>query len=310
LVYKDDLLPLFERQLDMQNKILSLYSESDLEPILNTILSIKNAIVLDADLNKYSTIKSFAYDLLDKLKEKDVEKLYKENNISNDEKERIIIAFLKSAAGYNNYPNVDTSDEKVQSLYNKIKSNSHIVNQIISGENICAPFVNIGEVANEMEGDYVFMIICQVKTVERYLKEELVQNYTYNIRTKDKVTGKLLNAIVFRDTKELTADSLSKRDYSQNGKYYGESWELGPVSIAVQNVLMKDNPTYSGIFKPRSPKEGKYMTFDFNTEFIQKVRNSYLHNEMINTIGKALNLRKKVAYWFYRCIDELPPLYK
>ena len=304
-VYKSEFYSSFEKQIKLVADLERIVSKKDSEFINEKVESIKRNLSMDNKDDNYKPLLEYAYDILDKCNDIYVSKLYEERDMGIEEKGKIIKEFLSLGSFENS--RLDLSDAKLSLLFSKIQANTRIVNQIISGELLARKYDNLDSEYNSLDGDYIFMVVCQIKAIERFLKEVLVQNYPHNIRIRDRYTGEITKPVKFRDYSNLTSDNLSKTERI-NGERYGETFELGPTSLAIQIAMIGSNPKYNGIFKPLN--NNNYMNFPFYNSFICKVRNGYLHNDMINTVEKANIIRRKVAYWFYMCISELPRLQK
>ena len=121
--------------------------------------------------------------------------LYLAENIDEKKKERILKKFFKAAferyevdgaiktcrEEYNLTSTRDlVQEDKISKCVNAVKNNSVLVNQIVSGEILAEPFINLDDRCGFFDGDYTGLLTCQIKSVERYIKEVLLKYHRNN----------------------------------------------------------------------------------------------------------------------------------
>lgn len=274
-------------------------------------------IIIDKITEKFKKYHSYnlmvqVYDALEKIYNDRIDKNSQNNlndkGLTNKKKKEYIINFFldanNQAENYREkYGEFKISISDAENLYKSIEKNEKIINGLSTGEMIYIENINNPYFMN---GDYTTLIANQVKIVERYLKEVLVQLYPKNIwrfkRNRDNKVEKECK-ISFLDAclSELTADYLSiSRNYENKFDLYNENnikieknkpknknvMELGPINLALEEVNKANN----------------LFGNTLNSELIQKVRNGVFHIGQIDTMEEAKDTHSKLAYWFARCI--------
>jgi hypothetical protein len=264
-----------------------------------------------------------------------LQKLMPSSTISKGEKEEYLLRFFASGLNKNivqfyNHPNPPDSCSPSECL-KKIESNDCLVNQIVSSEILCEHLMNNSQAV--LPGDYTYLDIGFIKAIERFIKEELVQNYTSEIFLTDSSSGTI--------KPDLKHDSSYITSVDKSGKKIQESVCKGQVSfpgtnksdLSAESLSQKRGfecgTSYFAleyIFLVLHPNEAKYsyanplfnlerpqnktnnLENDFYHQWISKVRNGYLHIEPITNLKDAKDIREKTAYWFMYLILHLLPL--
>ena len=141
---------------------------------------------------------------------------------------------------------------------------------------IC-PFVNMDVNVDFFIGDYTNLVTCQIKAIERYLKEVLVTHHRDNIhKTAD---GHEMRDI--RSVKHIT-------------NFEGVSdlpLECGPAFYALKYAYKVEEIPH--LFT---------VSRNFDTQWVQQVRNGHFHIHQIETIADAMKKRTQTAYWLMHII--------
>jgi len=228
---------------------------------------------------------------------------YLSSEQTEQQKEQIVKNFFKSA--FQNYTNrgllinasseysiTDLSENDIEFCYNAIKNNQNLIDQIVTGEKLIEPYVRASDMNYDYAtGDYTNLVVCQIKAIERYMKEVLIQYHIENIwKTKPK-----------------------------NGEFYRNGWKKietkgNRIILNTQNPTAEDlhnlecgSATYALLMA--YIKEGNFQDFNVSYKFyskgIQEVRNGHLHIDSIDTINDALKRRSQTAFWIMYLITRL-----
>ncbi len=286
-------------------------------------------------MNLYVNIKKYNNNIIIDSQDESIVKFYEKNNaelketldnfiinsmylaedLTSEEKRNKLKSFFNSAfitlkyngrdySCQNNYPyitNVKVSD--VDYCVKAILKNSDLVNQIVSGEILIYPFEKMHEKQYQYaKGDYTNLVACHIKSVERYLKEVLIQYHKGYIYKTDKNKKKNQNKSNIEDKNKSNMEyngwSIPDRIKPIDNKLTtAESLyqlECGGAIYALFYAYYKENNI--GNFKVNSK---------FNKEWIQNVRNDHLHIDKIDTIEEALVRRSQTAFWLMHLINSL-----
>ena len=216
-----------------------------------------------------------------------------------DKIKQYVLNFFNSAKLFGNENFLNSVDGE----FNKIKNNQELMKAIVSSQIFKEEFEQDykSNIYSAMQGDYTIMIVGFIKAIERYLKEVLIQKYPNSIYTfKNQRRGDLFE---FRRGANLTADDLSGRRTNFVCERNAKQLELGGVVYALAYNLSQ-NSSYQGMFKTIE-NNGRYQSCAFNNDFVNRLRNGYLHIHMIQTYDEAIELYEKIAYYFRKSIDEL-----
>lgn len=232
-------------------------------------------------------------------------------NLSEEDKEHLVEQFFLSARDVEEYKNSMPNYNEISiqlnrnlgNIINKIKNNKVIYDCLAASEYLLLNQKSEAE-NDSLVIDYSTFVMPQIKLVERYLKEILVQYYPDQIY---KITNKsYLTKIDFKkeNYSKLSAEDLSgnSTNLCQTTKYSDNSFELGSVALALQKIFC-ENKNYRGIFYSQYTPS---TDTKFQKQFIDKVRNGYFHIHIIDSYKEALTLSQKTAYWFVKCISEAP----
>jgi len=259
----------------------------------------------------------FIKNTIDKILNENTDKQLKDivrkaTEIKPEEKDELVKQFFLSAKGIQEYLDHDdnklrngysdfmrTIDVRLDELIGKIKNNSFIYDCIACSQHI----LNNGDVSSaNMILDYSGMVMPQIKLVERYLKELLVQFYPDNIYRIMPNNNAIKIEFKKEHYEDLTPDDLSQESqYSVKERNKDNILELGATSLALQKIYT-ENKWYNGILS----HSGQYTNNLFDKYFIKHVRNGYFHIHIVEDYESAKELSQKTAYWFLRCIDEAP----
>lgn len=234
-------------------------------------------------------------------------------NLSGEEKQNIVKSFLKSAFqsykvngvernAKEEYNIRDLSERDIDLCYDAIKNNQSLIDQIVSGEKLVEPYVCAREMGYDnggddyASGDYTNLVVCQIKGIERYVKEVLVQYHRGNIWKTQK--GRVFNddrwPIVNRqdgNSAHITLGGIQNPTAEDL-----KDLECGSAIYALFRAYIEDRNL--GVINFKISKQ-------VLTEFVQKVRNGHLHINKIKTMNEALMRRNQTAFWLMHLIKRL-----
>ena len=291
------------------------YSKKDLD---NKIYKLLNLYIRAKNINQKIIIpKSKDEEIVD-FKEEIEKKLSKLQDVvvnvnkylaekqSDEEKQLIVKNFFKSAFddyikngrqtnANSEYDIHDLSDRDIDLCYDAIKSNQSLINQIVTGEILVEPYVRARDMNINHDyatGDYTNLVVCQIKAMERYVKEVLVQHHKEEIwKTKPqqggarwpdewKKTDKIGNKI--RVPQNPTAEDL-------------HDLECGGAIYALRKAYEIEEHV----------RDNFCISYKFYTKGIHEVRNGHLHIDKIKTVDDALMRRSQTAFWIMYLITKL-----
>lgn len=210
------------------------------------------------------------------------------SNLTDSELKKLFIDFLKESEKCKKYPTFNFSYKpNYEDLYNKVKANDKIVRYISGAQNQFSKIENI----DLGEGDFTNLVVVQVKVMERYLKEVIVQKmvgqriYTKYDFSDGTPSGK--NKII---SSTDTADDLS-------GFF---NIELATAQYIIHQFFFNNNPT--NYFSRINKNDNSF------TSWVSKVRNGYFHIHPVKNMEEAREIHYKTAYSFMKCIYLLDGL--
>ena len=312
-----------------------VFKSTDSQSILDYICSlsfvfntIKNLFLDISDicgLNNFdaATISERAYELIEnRLYSYTANQVFGEiNQILADDstKEKALNNFFETGIAYGNSdPDISRLQSRpqindVHDIFMAINQNNKICENILSSEISLLKLSHSSVVVPSF--DYTNYVVGYIKSVERYLKEVLAQYFPNNIHFTDK-KGTVSKIRLLFDTinqndlarqNNLTAEDLSKQrkpNNTQNPQAYSTTLECGTafysLKYALRNYqvpfLSNQNRIYNLLFNNNvRDSNGCYM--NLNNTWIQKVRNGYLHIDIVDSVQKAMEIRKKTSFW-------------
>lgn len=182
-------------------------------------------------------------------------------------------------------------------LYDKVKKNKKIVKQIAAAQYRFSQVENL----DLGDGDFTNLIAVQVKVIERYLKEVIVQNMNgETIYSKYKFEERTANASKYTIRESDSAEELSspkfKIELATAGFIVGSEeigWKLcGAVESMDENMFF--------CYKNRKTSSLKH--------WVDSVRNGYFHIHPVENMDKVREIHYKTAFCLMRCMSLLKPL--
>lgn len=289
---------------------------------LNLNLNIENNITLRDYLNTFNTQRKHYVDLLqnridqfyDEQLTTSIKSLYKE--FSDEELKIYCTNFFKRNVSNSKNDIKIFTDEQISDLYTKIKENKELCIILAYGEKI---FENYYKIDNLDGGDFTSLVVTQIKSFERYLKEVIIsgakknnkkvlyfekKNYGHHLSFKESITKngkeyKFENKILISNLKN--ADNLSKNEKFKNTN------ENSSISIDIGKMIEFIYNEYN-IYAPNKNKNETIFQPKNGTlyrEWVTNVRNGYMHIHRIETLSRAKEVNNNTAYWLLRAIDEL-----
>lgn len=236
---------------------------------------------------------------------------YLATQVTPQRKEQIVKDYLKSAFDsykingritncVQEYGITNLQPNNINKYYNAIKNNTALVDQIVTGEILAEPYVKAKDENYDFgSGDYTNLVVCQIKGVERYLKEVLVQYHKDNIwKTKQpdyerqpnrprrdqynwKEIDRVRNGQIILNQQNPTAEDL-------------HNLECGSAAYA---LLMA--------YKLEDKRQEFTVSSKFMEKFVYEVRNGHLHIDTIKTIPEVIMRRTQTAFWLMHLIEQL-----
>ena len=347
----------FKKMSDI-NQLRYLNLESIIDNIgITTLLSLFDDLsyvrTIDSEVADYRT--STFMCLLIKASEINIESFYLKHtyvapSLNSTRKEEIVKKFFSSAFDeyldenlhvssclfeYNNkgispQAIMDPNQKSIviDMAFDSIKNNTKIIDQIVSGELQAAPMCENQDDDILQGWDFTNYLVCQIKSVERYLKEVLIQYHLNDIhRTSTERFLKpefryLRNRYPYIKKIQAVPQNIQDYFYINEGPKYSLISSMGRINLS--NVA---NPTAEDLSSPESKSRNlecgsayiaiKYayrserqlpqlFTMDYFYQFgLQDVRNENLHTLMIESVRELKEKRTKLAFWFIYCILNL-----
>ena len=215
-------------------------------------------------------------------------------DISSEEKRKIVMNFFdKSGSGHDS-----------NLLYEKIKNNNLIVNLILSGEKLISNFENINNLGDYFVGDFTYLVVCHIKSVETYLKELLIENLIdeeiYMI-SRDSKTNlvKITNKLTIKE--KTSIEDLNK--FELGGlRYFISDYHKKHCGKNNKLIDFKTDSYYNEVIK------SVLYEGDLFYKWVKNVRNGHLHTHPIETIKEAIDIRNKTSEILAKLIYEFKPL--
>ncbi len=303
---------------------------------INLNLDLENTITFKDYLTSFNTQRKHYVDLLqnridqfyDNQLTASIKSLYKE--FTDDELESYCTNFFKRNVSSIKNDSHNFTDERISYLYTKIKGNKELCIILAYGEKI---FENYDTIDDLNGGDFTSLVVTQIKSFERYLKEVIISgakknnkkelyfdmknsgrghhlSFKPNVR-KNRKEYKFENKILVSNLK--SADNLSKYEQIKNTKEYSSiSIDIGKMIEFIYNeynIYAPNKNINNSIFKPRKPREPREpinpTTSILYREWVKNIRNGYMHIHRIETLSRAKEINNNTAYWLLRAIEEL-----
>lgn len=276
-------------------------------------------MIVDNYHQQLSSSLEYVNKLIECAEKEEEEKLLNEiSNISEEEKRDLVIRFLKCCeecqdSSYGK-PYTSYKYEKINynSLYAKIKNNSTIIDILAASQKRFEKFENL----NVFGGDFTFMVVNQIKVVERYLKEIIVQH----------LVGTQIYSS-YKNKNTLFDNAKQRKIYEENN---GTSYIVVKPNSGIE-VLCISNPNksisiqlatcmhiVSNFFEElRDDSTIEHLDSTFNDKnqaiptlntWKSTVRNGYFHVHLVESTKDAIVVHNKTAFCLMRCIFELKGL--
>ena len=195
---------------------------------------------------------------------------------------------MKESEKCKKYPTFNFSYKpNYEDLYNKVKANDKIVRYVSGAQNQFSKIENI----DLGEGDFTNLVVVQVKVMERYLKEVIVQKMVgQRIYTKYDFSNGMPSGKYKIISSTDTADDLSS--------FF--NIELATAQYIIHQFFFNNNPT--NYFSRINKNDNSF------TSWVSKVRNGYFHIHPVKNMEEAREIHYKTAYSFMKCIYLLDGL--
>lgn len=310
-------------------RLLPDYSSSskEIEDLYECIIELENLypsvqskieLLKRKEVTKINDVLVFVDKLIAVGEKEEEEKLLNEiSNISAEEKRDLVIRFLKcceecqdSSYGqpYTSYPYVNIDYD---ALYSKIEKNSAIINILAASQKRFESFKNL----NVFGGDFTFMVVNQIKVVERYLKEIIVQHLVgTQIYSSYKNKNTLFDNAKQRKIYEENNGTSCIVVKPTNGIEVLCSKSKNSISIQLATCMhivsnffeeLRDDGTIEHLDSTFNEKNQAIPTL--NT-WKSTVRNGYFHVHLVESTKDAIVVHNKTAFCLMRCIFELKGL--
>lgn len=232
-------------------------------------------------------------------------------------KEKTLNSFFEAGISYGNSdPDILSlqsrpQNNNVHEIFKAISHNNKLCENILSSEISLLKLSHSNVVAPNF--DYTNYVVGYIKGVERYLKEVLAQYFPNNIYLTEincRVTQLLFDTIDSNRQNRLTAEDLSKKrpipPQAQNSQAYTRTLECGTAFYSLRYALrncrvsfisnQKQNQIYNLLFN-NNVRDSNHHFMSLNDTWIQKVRNGYLHIDIVDSVQKAMDIREKTSFW-------------
>lgn len=190
----------------------------------------------------------------------------------------------------------------IEPLLQKLENKENIKKILSTGEILVLPYKDLDD--DILKGDLTGLVVCQIKAVERYLKEIIVQyakKENKDIVLDDKKIllvrkGSMGYRFCVRVDENTSALNLS--DSTRKNSF---SVEIGPCIEYIGSVpsISRFNGDIRSIFNPVARKSALY------NNWVREIRNKHMHVLPIESLKEAKEKLAKTAYWLLRIIDEL-----
>jgi hypothetical protein len=205
------------------------------------------------------------------------------------EKQSLLLKFLEIGLRENH---LDNNFDLLSNLMRQVQNHPKVFESIISGEQ---PFTRILKLANTeilKGGDYTPLLVCQIKSVETYLKIFILDFFRKN---QDN-----MNFYIYpRKRKDVPNEQLFFNKDSFKFTEYVNGLNLGDLNYLMHNIL-KNNimknalrphpiPNFKLYFKPDPTKR---FTLAY---WIKHIRNGKLHTDSISNFEQANWIRNETA---------------
>ena len=194
------------------------------------------------------------------------------------------------------------SESDAERLFAKLNNMEEIKKIISTGEIIFAPYREIN--GDVLSGDFTGLVACQIKAVERYLKEIIIRH----------ARSKHQNLLVGNKALELTSDRYSS-DKSLRVVQVDNNSTAANLSSRGPNCAFADIGACIAFVRNYGlSNKGKYNSFEYVEEcgsrsfyknWVDQVRNRHMHVIPIESLQEAKDKLRKTAYWLLKIIDEL-----
>ncbi len=277
------------------------------------------ALVILGSSSPYSATKVFRLQL-----EELLEQIHIRENILNnaqvdafsdltaEELKELVISYLNDGYTYGlahektllsiliNENDASSQDRLVEYAYQKIQSNDKLLRQIATGEKIIRFFPK----SSSFSGDFTGFVVSQIKAVERYLKEYLVQFYPDCIYKNPNKPYAFKISFLSEAWDSLTADNLSGNMRTPSNILCTKEerppvLECGPAYYALEYALGR---------KDKLPCIFQNGSHNLYRRWISDVRNGHLHIHEIESVQEAKKIREKTAFWFLSLVLSLNAL--
>ena len=207
--------------------------------------------------------------------------------------------------------------ESIEDVVEKLKDMEDIKKIISTGEFIFIPYQEMQD--DVLDGDLTGLITCQIKAVERYLKEVVVRyarSQNMNIAVSGKgdkkridLTKDKFHTYKYEDGKKIRVITVVVVDEKTNAMNLSSqnngctSVEIGQCIMFIkENNLARSNS--KSIFEYNAPKE-KCSQSALYKNWVEKVRNKHMHTIPIESLSDAKEKLAKTAYWLLKIIKEI-----
>ena len=237
--------------------------------------------------------------------------------VDDSNKEKALNNFFEAGISYGNSDSDILSlqsrpqNNNVHEIFKAISHNNKLCENILSSEISLLKLSHSNVVAPNF--DYTNYVVGYIKSVERYLKEVLAQYFPNNIyftEINGRVTQLLFDTIDSNRQNRLTAEDLSKKrpipPQAQNFQAYTRTLECGTAFYSLKYALrncrvssisnQKQNQIYNLLFN-NNVRDSNHHFMSLNDTWIQKVRNGYLHIDIVDSVQKAMDIREKTSFW-------------
>lgn len=196
----------------------------------------------------------------------------------------------------NEYKNNTLDAAEVERLLRKAEKSPATLQVLATGELLSKPYKNIED--DIMSGDFTALVTCQIKSVERYLKDAIIEH----VRTFGNK-----NIMISGSTYEIElVDKPATRSQRRNRNFLEVDHTTTPEKLGASMKSCREfilqNMSLEGEGQRLFTGGGENS---LQREWVSPVRNNYFHAGVIETLGKAKEVLAETAFWFLQIIDEL-----